>query len=169
MRRTLTILVGALALLATACGGDITEDEFIEQLTEDGTFTDESAQCVVDGLNAAEISLQSVTDEELGDDPLPDEAAAIVGECLLADLGLDTDDVDLSGLTEPADPASLSEEGVGDPALDALFAACEGGDGAACDDLYFDSPFGSRYENFGNTCGNRFETSPGLCADQDLS
>ena len=65
MRRTMTILVGALALLATACGGDITEDEFKDQLTEDGLVTDEQAQCIVDGLGEAGISLQSVTDEEL--------------------------------------------------------------------------------------------------------
>ena len=159
MRRTMTILVGALALLATACGGDITEDEFKDQLTEDGLVTDEQAQCIVDGLGEAGISLQSVTDEELGGDPLPADAAAVVTECMFASLGLDT---------EPVDPATLSEEGVGDPTLDALYAACEGGDGQACDDLFFQSAIGSRYEAFGNTCGNRFEMAPPLCADLDL-
>ena len=159
LRRTTTILLGALALIASACGGDITEEEFIEQLTEDGTFSEESAQCVVDGLNEAGISLQSVTDEELGDNPPPAEAIEILTSCVLEDFGLDEDAVD---------PASLSEEGVGDPALDGLYAACEGGDGQACDDLYLQSPIGSRYEDFGNTCGNRFSTSPGLCAGQDL-
>jgi hypothetical protein len=42
-----------------------------------------------------------------------------------------------------------------DAALDALWDACESGDMQACDDLYFDSPFGSEYEDFGDTCGNR--------------
>jgi hypothetical protein len=156
----MTILVGALALLASACGGDITEDEFIEQLTEDGQITDEQAQCIVDGLGEAGISLQSVTDEELGDGPLPAGAAAVVSECMFASLGLDS---------EPVDPASLSEEGVGDPTLDALYEACEGGDGQACDDLYFQSPIGSRYENFGDTCGNRFELAPGTCVGVELN
>ena len=159
MRRTMTILVGALALLATACGGDITEDEFKDQLMEDGLVDEEQADCIVEGLNEAGISLQSVTDEELGDDPLPEEATAVVTECLLSSFGLDT---------EPVDPASLSEEGVGDPALDALYEQCEAGDGQACDDLYFQSAIGSRYESFGNLCGNRFEVTPGLCANVDL-
>jgi len=44
-----------------------------------------------------------------------------------------------------------------DASLDALWDACEGGDMAACDELYFESPFGSAYEEFGNTCGNRVE------------
>lgn len=160
MRRTMMILLGALALIASACGGDITEEEFIDQLTEDGTFSEESAQCVVDGLNEAGISLQSVTDEELGDGPLPADAASVVTECVLGELGLDS---------EPVDPATLSEEGVGDPTLDGLYAECEAGNGQACDDLYFQSAIGSRYENFGTTCGNRFDTAPGLCADIDLS
>ncbi len=41
--------------------------------------------------------------------------------------------------------------------LDALWDACEGGDMAACDDLYRDSPTGSDYERFGDTCGDRSE------------
>lgn len=51
--------------------------------------------------------------------------------------------------------------GYGDDArLDALWDACADGDGAACDDLYYTSPFGSAYEAFGNTCGDRgFEFS----------
>ncbi len=160
MRRTMIILVGALALVASACGGDITEDEFKDQLMEDGVVDEEQAQCIVDGLNDAGISLQSVTDEELGDDPLPAAATAVVTDCLLSSFGLDGDAVD---------PGNLTEEGVGDPVLDELYAQCEAGDGQACDDLYFQSPFGSRYESFGNLCGDRFAVTPGLCADQDLS
>ena len=41
--------------------------------------------------------------------------------------------------------------------LDALWDACEEGDGQACDDLYFQSPFDSEYEEFGKTCGGRLE------------
>ena len=47
-----------------------------------------------------------------------------------------------------------------DPELDALYDACADGDGRACDDLYYQSPFGSEYEEFGNACGGRgFELS----------
>ncbi|WP_024287898.1 hypothetical protein [Cellulomonas sp. KRMCY2] len=50
----------------------------------------------------------------------------------------------------PADEPSAYGD---DPALDALWDACAGGDGQACDDLYNQSPFGSEYETFGDTCG----------------
>ena len=76
MRRSIIILVSVLALVTSACGGDITEDEFKDQLMEDGLVDETQAQCIVDGLGDAGISLQSVTDEELGDDPLPAAAAA---------------------------------------------------------------------------------------------
>lgn len=157
MRRSIIILVSVLALAASACGGDITEDEFKDQLMEDGLVDETQAQCIVDGLGDAGISLQSVTDEELGDDPLPAAAAAVVAECVFADLDMGT-----------TDPADLTEEGVGDPVLDELYAQCEAGNGEACDDLFLQSPIGSRYESFGNLCGDRFEITPGLCASVDL-
>jgi hypothetical protein len=55
-----------------------------------------------------------------------------------------------------------------DPTLDALWDACEDGDGQACDDLFFDSPVGSEYEEFGKTCGGRLEgldAETEFCAD----
>jgi hypothetical protein len=39
-----------------------------------------------------------------------------------------------------------------DPAFDSLWDACSIGDADACDDLYFESPFGSAYEAFGENC-----------------
>ena len=42
-----------------------------------------------------------------------------------------------------------------DPGLDRLWDACAAGEGGACDRLYYDSAFDSRYEQFGNTCGDR--------------
>ncbi|MGF1599712.1 MAG: hypothetical protein ACFCVK_22825 [Acidimicrobiales bacterium] len=50
------------------------------------------------------------------------------------------------------DPA----DGFGDDAeLDELWLACEGGHGAACDQLFESAPVGSDYEQFGLTCGRR--------------
>ena len=49
--------------------------------------------------------------------------------------------------------------------LDDLYAACEGGDMQACDDLYLESPEGSDYEEFGRTCGNRTDGSR-WCVDE---
>ena len=39
--------------------------------------------------------------------------------------------------------------------FDALWDRCAAEDWAACDELYADSPIGSAYEDFGDTCGNR--------------
>lgn len=51
---------------------------------------------------------------------------------------------------------TLPGETYGDnPELDALWDACAAEDLQACDDLYFDSPSGSEYEDFGDTCGGR--------------
>lgn len=59
--------------------------------------------------------------------------------------------------------ASTGAQAYGDdPELDALWDACEAGDGAACDELWLTSPFGSAYEDFGGTCGER-DGSPGSC------
>ena len=40
-----------------------------------------------------------------------------------------------------------------DPALDALRDDCAAGGYVACDTLWFESPFGSDYESFAETCG----------------
>ncbi len=49
-----------------------------------------------------------------------------------------------------------------DPELDELYDQCEDGDFQACDDLFFDSPSDSEYEDFGDTCGERNEPA-GTC------
>ena len=46
-----------------------------------------------------------------------------------------------------------------DPALDALWDGCAAGDYAACDTLWIESPFGSDYESFAETCGAISEES----------
>ncbi|HZJ04732.1 MAG TPA: trypsin-like peptidase domain-containing protein [Nocardioidaceae bacterium] len=48
-------------------------------------------------------------------------------------------------------PASYGD----DPLLDHLWDKCADGDMASCDQLYQLSPFGSEYERFGSTCGDR--------------
>jgi len=48
---------------------------------------------------------------------------------------------------------------------DALWDACAAEDWASCDQLYLDSPFGSEYESFGDTCGNRTDGGE-LCVDE---
>lgn len=50
------------------------------------------------------------------------------------------------------------------PELDALWEACDEGDYSACDDLFFEAPAESVYEDFGDSCGNRNEPA-GYCVD----
>ena len=51
-----------------------------------------------------------------------------------------------------------------DPALDALYDACTGGDMVACDELYWGSPIGSEYEALAASCGGTTEEfSGGSC------
>ncbi|WP_324649265.1 hypothetical protein [Georgenia sp. H159] len=52
-----------------------------------------------------------------------------------------------------------------DPRLDGLWDACADGDGQACDTLYMESPAGSEYEEFGDTCGGRYEPQQVWCAE----
>lgn len=60
-------------------------------------------------------------------------------------------------------PAAGEPNGYGDdPGLDALYDACTGGDMASCDSLYDESPFGSDYETYGDTCGETREAGTGL-------
>jgi hypothetical protein len=51
-------------------------------------------------------------------------------------------------------PAPLPTQVGDDPRFDVLWNDCADGDMAACDSLYLESPIGSRYEQFGYTCGN---------------
>jgi hypothetical protein len=51
-----------------------------------------------------------------------------------------------------------------DPALDALAQQCFEGQMASCDALFFQSPAGSAYEEYGDTCGHRNEPST-LCTE----
>lgn len=70
---------------------------------------------------------------------------------------LSTAEIDCASVAEPCEPGE-------DPELDRLWQACEGGEGRACDRLYYDAPFDTRYEQFGNTCGDRGQVVP--CAEQ---
>ena len=71
-----------------------------------------------------------------------------------------------AALGVPVGGDSEGPVGYGDDiTLDRLWDRCESGDGAACDDLFWDSPVGSRYERFGETCGERLTDGPWSCAE----
>ncbi|WP_263119880.1 DUF4190 domain-containing protein [Cellulomonas sp. RIT-PI-Y] len=75
------------------------------------------------------------------------------GVCYLQDEDFGTDD------STQDDSSSDDAQSYGDDAtLDTLWDACEAGDPDSCDDLYWQAPLGSEYEEFGETCGNRTTT-----------
>lgn len=70
--------------------------------------------------------------------------------------------------TEPETPGpSTPETDTGmygsDPELDALYDACADGDMVACDELYFNSGYGTEYEEFAITCGGTDTDNYGFC------
>ena len=74
------------------------------------------------------------------------------------------------GPTGPVEQFPAVEPGVlgPDPVLDAYAGSCFGGDLQACDDLYYEAPPLSDYEEYASTCGGRvkaYQTSS--CTDLD--
>lgn len=69
----------------------------------------------------------------------------------------------IGGVPAAADPQVAIPEYGSDPTFDALADSCESGEMQACDDLFIDSPLGSGYEAYGDSCGERNEPA-GYCA-----
>ena len=160
MRRRVILIASVLALAASACGGNA-EDDFRSDMVDSGLMTDENVDCVLAAFAEVGISVASISDGVLGDANIPADAQEAVFGCLAA--GLDISDA-LGDVDSDVDP-DVDTRG-DDAVLDALWDRCAGGDGEACDDLYFESPFGSEYERFGDTCGDRFTDVTVLCANE---
>lgn len=138
------------ALRAEEDGEEIDDDE-IEELVEAGEAVEEFAaeECDVDlSGDDGDDSDDTTTTTEADDD---EETTTTEG-----DSGGD-DDLEAG---EPDEPPSLD-----DPELEALAEDCFEGSGQACDDLFFQTDVGSPEEEYGNTCGGRFDESPGLCSE----
>lgn len=78
---------------------------------------------------------------------------------------LEACDVDLAavggdGIDDPTDRPVTD-----DPDLRPLIDSCFGGLGSSCDALYFAADVGSPEYHWADTCGGRFEESPGLCSE----
>jgi len=120
------VLGVAVALFATACGGGATDEDFKAELTKDGFFTDEQADCVVDKLNEAGINPGDLTDQALGDDDPPIEAITITTECLIGDLTDEMQD-DVSDMIDDMSTGTEGDVSLGtygdDPELDKMWDA----------------------------------------------
>lgn len=159
MHRFAAILV--LAFLLAACGGAEPDRALaLQNLTEGQGVPEGIAQCVVDELSDEQLSdFDNLDTEALVAEEDGELLAALGASCAEANLGeavgLALDEIDCSTVDGPC--------AYGDDAdLDVLYDACEGGDDAACGELFQTSPIGSVYEAFGSTCGTR--EGPGTCA-----
>lgn len=176
----MTRVLGSLAALLfvlSACGSD--EDDFRDQLkANDPSITDEMVDCLIEELDVRGLTVTDISDDAIGDGPVPEGGQDAFLTCLAVEAGVDVPDADDPPAATDAPPTSTTTGSSGDsgtpgaahtygdnPDLDELWDGCEAGDGAACDDLYFRSDIGSDYENFGDTCGRRYEESPGFCED----
>jgi hypothetical protein len=169
------VVLAAFAVIITACGRD--ESDFRDQLkAQDPSITDETVDCILAELDARGLSVDDISDDAIGEGSLPPGAQDAMLACVLpgtGDADSSSSDSGATGTDPETDAESLdgdSDAGVAgrygtDPDLDALWDACDAGDGAACDDLYFQSEIDTEYEEFGDTCGHRFDQSPGYCEE----
>ena len=166
--KKLFIPVFAIALVFTSCGSEGADKEAViamaaESLEEEiGIYSEEYAGCLLEGImEMSDVSWGDwkkalENDGNLADAPgvediSEDDVLAMAFQCMqetnLIEELLDDD----NGFSE--DAMKFGD----DPYLDELYIACGEGDDAACETLYWDSPLGSEYEEFGLSCGGRWD------------
>jgi hypothetical protein len=179
-KRGLLIGGGILAAVAVAVaaflllgGGDDKDSDVRTQLAAqfraNSELSNDQADCIADNV-VDELG----ADRFDGVDFSADEPPASLADDLFAAATASFEKCDIDPSDFGGDSTTTTTEKSGDstgdgtygsdPTLDALYDKCADGDYQACDDLYRDSPTGSEYEEFADTCGNRNEPS-GYCVD----
>ena len=152
----LLVLLAIGAFLVLGGDDEVDQGELAAAFRDQG-MPEEQAECFAGELSGV-FTESRIRELDGGAEPTAEESMAMlaaVGECGL-------------GGFEGGDIGMEEGDSYGDnPTLDALWDACEDGDGDACDDLYFQSPVGSEYEEFGDTCGGRRDGGS-LCSGEDL-
>ncbi len=129
------------------------ERAFADSIVDEGA-SPEAALCVLDEFDAAGIDFGDLFGFGSENEP-PTEMLAAIFKCSAEFMGEDPfgfGSVDSDAFTYGDDDH-----------MDFLWNKCEMGDGEACDELFLTSPVGSQYEEFGDTCGFRFEPGGGFC------
>jgi hypothetical protein len=100
--------------------------------------------------------------DALDDADLPADVEGAIDELVADGLGLPGNEAGNS-----YEDAIHGNDTYGDDAeLDALWDSCADGDDAACDQLYLESPLGSAYEAFGDSCGGRQSENTGVWCEE---
>ena len=149
--RKLTLGI-AIVLAFAACGDDdsgvFDTDGGGEATTSTSVATtapaddDKATATTAAGTGAEEVQKKDPAEERK--DP------ADVQNFALSKSGRSAARTDAAVATDPTAPPDSRGD---DPHLDALWSDCAAGDMDACDALYRESPIGSAYERFGDTCG----------------
>jgi len=153
----LTVMVIPLVGSGCADGDDFDRQAAIERLVDSGEADGpQEAACFVDRV-VADLGETAVDDSASLDLEQYRELTVIRLDCLgPAGLGSpardggDGPDRTVDTVVRNA-PYTLGD----DEDLDALWARCEAGIGAACDELFDEAPLGSDYERFAVSCGGR--------------
>jgi hypothetical protein len=138
---------------------------FIQGVMAESGLSEAQARCfseeflALDSIDFAELFSDP---DAFGEEAFSDPSMAFAFFEIFDTCGIDPSDFDGGGgFTGTGDTYG------DDPELDALWDACAGGDMESCDDLYFQSPFNSGYETFGDTCGGRQPEGTGnLCVTE---
>jgi hypothetical protein len=156
------VVVGVVLVVAVVVGGQlVSRSGFDRALAIDraidasgGRLTRVQAACYVDRARIRVGTRYLVA----GADIPPSVGAALTAirdDCVgLAGLGAEGTP---STSVPSTEAGSLPLRHGQDPVLDALWARCAVGYGAACDALFAQAPVGSQYESFALTCGGRTE------------
>lgn len=179
LRKICTILLAALTLVVTACGGgnetnsdsgisDYDKEAIIRLAAETmeadiGVYSEEYAECLIEGVLdiATDVSWEDLADaferdgnlENLDssvEEPEEEEIFALSMTCA-------AEGYLLQDLMNDAVEDIISSGGKygDDPYLDSLYNQCADGDDWACQTLWEESPIDSEYESFAITCGGR--------------
>ncbi|MDW3180032.1 MAG: hypothetical protein R8J94_21840 [Acidimicrobiia bacterium] len=157
----------AIALLATGCSSP--EDDLRSDLLAEG-MSETSADCIITSFEDAGIDLDDVEGMSPSSD-IPADAELAMAGCLeeifneMFSEGFAELEADMAEAFEDfdSDGAIAFNDSV-DADLGALVTSCEGGDNAACDDLWLASPIDSVEEQIAENCGGRAqERRMGTC------
>ncbi|HEV7761187.1 MAG TPA: hypothetical protein VGO78_19405 [Acidimicrobiales bacterium] len=137
------IIVLVVLVIGAVVGGAIL-------LTSGGDDDEPTAGSTLPGDPGGEVTLPNVTN-------LPE---ITVPDISVPDLTVPGGDLGDDSGGAPDNPPSG-----GDATLSGLADDCYNGNMQSCDDLFMQSDSGSELEDYGDTCGHRFDTSHGFCVN----
>ena len=150
------VVAGLLLFLLTSGGGD---EEADDDQTDESDETDETDD---------ETDETDDQTDEGDDEPSEDDSPEELAEFSPGDFPSDPAG-DLETAASPFAPIVLEEFGNGNNEdFDVLARDCFFGDFDSCDQLYLETPVGSDYEAYGDTCAGRLAPPDGVadCEDQ---